>query len=488
MSIRTRLIIAVVVAILLAAGGIAATLATRAAVTQANKRNNLVREIVTQLLALNILRADYQLYRSDRARVQWENEQKRLTALLAEASTLFPGSDATIKRLRDDGATRQRLFEALVSDYQAEATGKGDPKMGAEIETRLVDSLLVLSQSTIDAANALAARSQSDLSGAQNLSTALATVFVALLGLVVLAMALLVSRTVLSSLGKLKAGADAVAGGDLGTRIAVKSEDEIGAVTDSFNHMTRELQALRNNLEEQVDSRTLDLKRANEELDAYAQVISHDLRGPLSAALLSNALLKDSAQDANDEELRGEMVENADMVVRNLVTAENMVTGLLKVAEAGQKPHSVTDVSISEVVGDLLQERKASIDETSTRLNIDKDLGTIRADRTQMYQVFSNLIGNCIRYNDNPEPVIAVNYLGMEEGSHLYRVCDNGSGFPEDDIDKIFRPFFKGAGTLGTGIGLSIVDKVILAYGGWIKASNEDGACFNFAIPDWKSG
>ena len=484
MSIRTRLMVAVVVALLLAAGGIAATLATRAAVTQANKRNNLVREIVTQLLALNVLRADYQLYRNDRARVQWENEQSRLTALLGDVSTLFPGSDPTIKRLQDDGATRRRLFEALVSDYRVETTGKVDPKVGADTETRLIGSLLVLSQSTIDAANTLAARSQSDLSGVQKLSTALAIVFVALLGLVVLAMALLVSRTVLSSLGKLKAGADSVAAGDLGTRIEVKGENEIGAVTEAFNHMTGELQALRDNLEEQVDSRTLDLKRANEELDVYAQVVSHDLRSPLTAATLANALLKDSSQDATEDELRGEVVESTDTIARNLETAHRMVTGLLKVAEAGQKPNRMTDVSITEIVDEVVDERKAAIAEASTRLEVDEDLGSIKADRTQMYQVFANLIGNCMRHNDNPEPAIKVNYLGLEEGMHLYRICDNGSGFQEADIEKIFTPFFKGARTAGTGIGLSIVDKVIRAYGGWIRAYNDNGACFDFAIVD----
>ena len=487
MSIRTRLTIAVVVALLLAAGGITATLVTRASVTRASKRNNIVREVVTQLLTLNVLRADYQLYRNDRSRVQWEAQNTRLAALLDRASNIYPSSDATIRHLRADNTNRRQLFEALVGDYRVEADGKVNPQVGSATETRLVSSLLVLAQSTIDDANVLAARSQSDLLRAQDLSTSLAIIFVALLGTVVVGMAFLVGRTVLSALGRLMAGADTVAAGNLNARIEVKRDDEIGAVAKAFNNMTGELEIHHERLEELVESRTLDLKRANEELDAYAHVVSHDLRSPLASASLANSLLKDSALNAPEEELREEVVENTDMIARNLETAHRMVSGLLKVAEAGQKPHSVEDVSISEVVDELLVERKASIGARGTRLEIDKDLGTIKADRTQIYQVFSNLIGNCMKHNENPEPVIRVKYLGVEEGLHVYKVCDNGSGFPEDDIDKIFRPFFKGARTSDTGIGLSIVEKVIRAYGGWIKACNDDGACFDFAIPDWSA-
>jgi signal transduction histidine kinase len=486
-SIRNKLIIAVVLALLLAAGGITATLVTRATVSDANKRSNLAREIVTQLLKLNVLRASYELYRSDQVRAQWENEQKKLVALLGQVSSLYPRNDSTIKHLQADNDNRRRLFEDLVASYQSEAQGKVSSQVATGVETRLIGSLLVLAQATIVDANVLSERSQSDLSHAQNLSTSLSIVFVVLLGLVVVLMAFLVGGTVLTSLGKLKAGADAVAAGYLETRIDLKRYDEMGAVAASFNRMSEELELHRDRLEDLVENRTRELKRANEELDAYAHAVSHDLKSPLAAATLANALLRDSAKDASDEELRVEVVESVEAMGHSLEIAHRMVTGLLKVAEAGQIPHLLTDVSISGIVVDVLGEHKATIEKAGTRLEIDEDLGTIKADHTQMYQVFSNVIGNCLRHNESPRPVLKVNYFGTEDDSHRYKVCDNGAGFPEGDIDKIFRPFFKGARTSDTGIGLSIVDKVIRAYGGWIKATNDGGACFEFAIPDWES-
>jgi signal transduction histidine kinase len=486
MSIKSKLMIAVVVALLLAAGGITATLITRAGVTGASNRNNAIREVTTRLVTLNVLRADYELNHSERSRIEWEAEQRRLSALLDRVSTGGSSTAASIKHLRSDNVTRGRLFAALVANYQAEASGKVDPLVGAQTEARLIGSLLALSRSSIDDANELAAVSQSDLSRALNLSTILAIIFVILLSTVIALLAYLVGSIVLSSLGKLRTGTDAVAGGDLDVRIELVRDDEIGSLAKAFNRMTVELKAHRDNLEELVDIRTEDLKSANEELDAYAHAVSHDLRSPLAAATLANSLMKDAAQDASDAELREEVSESTDAVGRNLARAHRMITGLLKVAEAGQKPHTVTEVSISELVDEVFEERKASIQAAGTRLEVDNDLGSIRADRNQMYQVFANVIGNSLRHNDSPEPMTTVRYLGQADGLHTFKVCDNGSGFGAEDIDSLFTPFFKGRGeTSDTGIGLSIVYKVIRAYGGWIKAYNDDGACFEFAIPDW---
>jgi signal transduction histidine kinase len=482
------------VAVLLAVGGIASALVTRAGVTRAGHRNNLVHQVVTDLLALNVLRADYQLFKSDRARVQWEAEQKRLAALLVRVHALYPMSDATIKRLQDANAARLRLFEALVANYQGEVAGKVSPQVRAQTEARLVGQLLVLAQSTIDDADTLAAESQAELTSAQNLSAWLTIIFIVLLGVVVLLLSLLVGTSVLSALKKLEQGAGAVATGDLGYRIVLDRDDEMGRVATAFNHMTGELELStdelerhRDRLEQLVANRTEELERANEELDAYARAVSHDLRGPLAAATLANDVLKDAVRNENEVGLRDDVSEFTESIERNLARAHEMVTGLLKVAEAGQKPADVSLVSISEIVEEFIAERKATIEEAGARLEIDDDLGQVLADRTQMYQVFANLISNTLRHNDSDQPITTIKSLGDEEGFHRFTVCDNGSGIKEEDLEKIFRPFFKDSRTSDTGIGLSIVDKIVRAYGGWITAYNDNGACFEFAIRDWSN-
>lgn len=494
MTIRTRLIIAMVLALLLAAGGITSALVTRGNVSRSSLRNSLARHVVSDLLALNILRADYQLNRSEQTRVQWEKQQKGLSALLDRVRTLYPKNDQVVARLWAANAQRLNLFEELVANFHAMSAGAVSPTGGSDAETTIVGKLLVLAQSTKDESDALAAQSQAELTNAQNLSAILTIVFIALLGLVVLLMTLLVSRTVLYPLRELEQGADAVAGGDLDYRIDIERDDEMGRAADAFDDMTaslavstEELERHRDSLEELVENRTEELQRANDELDAYAHAVSHDLRTPLAAATLANAMLKDVAQEGDVDALRQEVTENAASIERNLARAHELVTGLLKVAEAGQKPVKVTAVQISGLVSELLEERKASTAAAGVTLEIDDDLGTILADRTQIYQVFANLINNSIRHNDSPEPVTLVSYLGEEGGFHRYKVCDNGSGIPDEDLGKLFRPFFRGSRTSDTGIGLSIVDKIVRAYGGWIKVYNDNGVCFEFAIPDWNN-
>ena len=118
-----------------------------------------------------------------------------------------------------------------------------------------------------------------------------------------------------------------------------------------------------------------------------------------------------------------------------------------------------------------------------------EDLGVVRASQTHIYQLFSNLIVNAISHNDVADPRIKVAYQGRDViGRHVYQVCDNGRGIDQKDLGNIFKPFFKTGGSSRTGVGLAIVEKVTTTYGGYIKAYNDAGACFEFAIKDWIAG
>lgn len=111
-------------------------------------------------------------------------------------------------------------------------------------------------------------------------------------------------------------------------------------------------------------------------------------------------------------------------------------------------------------------------------------LGTVVANPTQIYQVFSNLIRNFIKHNKAENPVIEISNLGTDDTTHRFLVRDNGQGIPEEVPDDVFMPFLK-AQSSGTGIGLSIVEKVVRAYGGGIRAYKDNGACFEFTLKDY---
>jgi len=223
------------------------------------------------------------------------------------------------------------------------------------------------------------------------------------------------------------------------------------------------------------------LARVNVELEGYAHTVSHDLKGPLAAITLGLEMLADSLEGAGTGGVE-ETFEIVATITRNARNAQVRIEDLLALAEAGQEPGETSSVDIREVVEEVLEEESLAIKEKGIEVDFSGDLGTVTGSPVQIQQVFSNLIGNAIRCNDSEDPVIRISHLGdNEDGAHRYLVRDNGPGIPEDIIDKVFIPFTRGKGG-DTGIGLSIVEKIVKVYGGEIKAYNDNGACFEFTL------
>ena len=229
------------------------------------------------------------------------------------------------------------------------------------------------------------------------------------------------------------------------------------------------------------------LTRANLELDAYAHTVSHDLKGPLSAIMLAadtlQALLKDGVVESPTETMN----EIARMITECTGQANALVDDILVLAEAGQAPVGVREVEVSEVVAGIIGELESDIKRSRTKVEIDGELGSITANRTQVRQVFSNLISNALRYGACKRPVVRVEYKGKGDTGHRYIVRDNGAGIAPEDLGSIFKPFYKGKGG-GSGIGLATVQKIVRIYGGEIRACNDNGAAFEFTMKDAQGG
>jgi PAS domain S-box-containing protein len=237
-----------------------------------------------------------------------------------------------------------------------------------------------------------------------------------------------------------------------------------------------------------------DLKRKEEELsyltaelDSYAHTVSHDLRSPLSAIAIANALIKEDFSDVMTEAVRANLTETADTIDRNLSRAYALIDNLLALAEAGREPTKVKEVDVSDTVREILAERAPEISNKGVNVFVEEDLGVVKAHPLHIYQVFTNLIGNAIKHNTSSEPAVTITYLGKDSGGvSRYKVCDNGPGVPESEIETIFMPFTKSGDTSDTGVGLSIVKKIVEVYGGNIRAYNDNGACFEFTLRDWE--
>jgi signal transduction histidine kinase len=230
------------------------------------------------------------------------------------------------------------------------------------------------------------------------------------------------------------------------------------------------------------------LLRANEELEGYAHTVSHDLKGPLTSTVLAASTLKRLLQEKGLATEGSNISDLLGVLDNNVWKSAALIDDLLTLAEAGQTPETVETVGISEVVRSVLKEKKELLEDRGVQVSVDDNLGVAVMDPTHAYQVFSNLVGNAVKHNDSKTPEIHISRLVEARPGRLrYLVRDNGRGIPEGEMEDIFLPFHKGAGSTGTGIGLSIVGKVVRRYGGEVRAYNDGGACFEFTLPIYSS-
>jgi signal transduction histidine kinase len=347
-------------------------------------------------------------------------------------------------------------------------------------------------------------------------------IFIALLLLVVIGAAVLASRNMVRPIVKLQEATQRFGEGDVNARVDIKSRDEIGLLAQTFNEMADthvkaedQLRRARDQLEVRVDERTReladaneelrqqieerqraerelerlneDLRRINVELEGYAHTVSHDLKGPLTALMLASTTLQDLMREGDLYSRRQEIEDVLEIINNNVWKSSDLTDGLLVLAEAGQRPKDVERVDVSEVVERIRHENSSEMEQRAAELVAVEPLGGVIASPTHIYQLFANLIRNCIKHCVSDHPVITVKHLGDDpDGSHRYLVRDNGKGIPPELLDKIFEPFFKGE-TGGAGIGLATVSRIVDVYGGKVRAYNDNGACFEFNLKDFRS-
>ena len=213
------------------------------------------------------------------------------------------------------------------------------------------------------------------------------------------------------------------------------------------------------------------------------------MRSSLSAIGLAGETLQSLLKGPLTDDKWSTVQEVTAILSSSVDKSSALVEDLLALAKAGQVPKHVDEVDLNEIVRRVLEERAVDIEQKGITVQVDDTMGHVSADTTHMYQLFSNLINNAIRFSDRDNLLIEISYLGDDAaGGHRYIVRDNSSGIQPEYFDDIFTPFFKGDESDGAGIGLSTVKKVVDVYDGEIRAYNDNGACFEFVIRDYGRG
>lgn len=277
---------------------------------------------------------------------------------------------------------------------------------------------------------------------------------------------------------------------DYSVRAGKHGDDELGALTDAFNHMLAQIQEQNEGLERRVRERTAELESANDELEAFGSSAAHDLRTPLRAITgFADMLLDPRAKIPPEEALR-----YIQMIRDGTGQMGGLINDLLAFSRLGRQALARQAVDLASLCYEVYQELAHVRGERPVELRL-QTLAPAEGDPALLRVVFVNLLSNALKYTRSQ--ATAIIEIGMTEDSDdnvpVYFVRDNGVGFDMRDAGKLFGVFqrlHRAEEFEGTGVGLATVRRIIERHGGfiWAEAMPEYGATFFFTLSPGAKG
>jgi len=237
-----------------------------------------------------------------------------------------------------------------------------------------------------------------------------------------------------------------------------------------------------------------ELARSNDDLDSFAYVASHDLKEPLRGIHNYSVFLLEDYADKLDEEGQSKLRT----LVRLSQRMEALIESLLQIARVGQLNLTLEETDLNQDLAEVLDLLHPRIEQSGTAVAVAAPLPVLRCDRVRIREVFSNLLTNAMRYNDQPAKHVAVGLAppevrgprgtGDPTDFHVFYVRDNGIGIAPRHHENIFKLFKrlhaqdKYGG--GTGAGLAIAKIMVEKHGGelWVDSEQGQGATFYFSV------
>jgi light-regulated signal transduction histidine kinase (bacteriophytochrome) len=310
-------------------------------------------------------------------------------------------------------------------------------------------------------------------------------------------LSLRLDERVMHPLRALAAGTERIAAGELSYQVNLNVADELGYLAEKFNDMAKHLRAaqekaqqseqavrqLNTELEQRVQQRTNELLELNTELEAFSYSVSHDLRAPLRHLIAYAKLL--------EEQLKPHLDNDSQHYLNALYKAASnmgeLVDDLLQFSRVGRNEMNRSRVAMNAIVRDVIDTFKTDIGERQIEWLVD-NLPSVYADSGLMRLVWTNLIGNAIKYTST-RAIAKIHIRCADEGNNWnFTIEDNGVGFDMAYLDKLFGVFQRLHSKdefEGTGIGLANVRRIVLRHGGTVSAYGEldHGARFSFTLP-----
>ncbi|WP_298343044.1 ATP-binding protein [uncultured Algibacter sp.] len=244
-------------------------------------------------------------------------------------------------------------------------------------------------------------------------------------------------------------------------------------LVDFIDNQTKEIVKMNKQREKLLE----ELGHQNQELSDYAHMVSHDLKSPLRSIDALTAWISEDYKEKLDKNGRESLI----LIRNNVEKMDTLISGILDYSTINKNQTEFYEVDIDKLVDNIMSTMLVP-----QHINIEKanKLPVVKGDKFRLQQLFQNLIDNAIKYNDKSEGRIEI---GVTDDDTFWKffVKDNGKGIEKTYFDKIFKTFQKLENNPeSSGIGLSIVKKIVILYGGdiWVESELQSGTTFYFTL------
>lgn len=273
--------------------------------------------------------------------------------------------------------------------------------------------------------------------------------------------------------------------------------------TRSLIEARREVQLLNESLEERVTDRTTALTRANDEIQRFAYIVSHDLRAPLVNIMGFTSELEVSTSElrsyfeaeapteaqilAAKRTAEEEIPEALGFIRSSTSKMDGLIGAILKLSREGRRELKRERVNLHDLIAQAASTLQYQVDSAGATIDIPESLPSVVADRLALEQIFGNLLDNAVKYLARERPGL-ITVTGQESGGRVkIKISDNGRGIDQKDMERIFE-LFRRAGSQdrpGEGVGLAYVRSLARRLGGDVAVASKlgEGSTFEVDLP-----